>query len=130
MVINVQHDFMDSDMEKTFHMRFNFCCEKKLIPSISLINGDQTVVIFSDIMKELRNPRSGIDSSEIASLQELANTIGLEYGQKWLNGKNTKVAYGKRVKFINFLGSEIEDNVNSQGAGTVPEPAAHGCSSN
>ena len=47
------------DMEKSFHMRFNFCCEKKLIPSISLINGVQTVVIFSDIMKELRNPKIG-----------------------------------------------------------------------
>ena len=99
-------------MEKTFSMRFNFCCDKELIPSITLIHGGHTVVIFSDIMKELRNPKSGIDSSEIASLQELANTMGLEYGQKWLNGKNTKVAYGDMAKFISFLNSEIEDKEN------------------
>ena len=111
-------------MEKTFDMRFNFCCEKKLIPSISLINGGHTVVIFSDIMKELLNPKSGIDSSEIASLQELANTIGLEYGQKWLNGRNTKVAYGDMAKFIGFLDSEIKDNENSQEPETAPAQAA------
>jgi hypothetical protein len=111
-------------MEKTFHMRFNFCCEKQLIPSITLINRSQTVVIFSDIIKELRNPKSGIDSSEVASLQELANTIGLEYGQKWLNGKNTKVAYGEMSKFISFLDSEVEDNENPQQSETAPAQAA------
>jgi hypothetical protein len=112
------------DMKKTFHMRFNFCCENDLIPSISLINDKKTIVIFSNIMKEVRTPRSGIDSSEIASLQELANTIGLEYGQKWLNGKNTKVAYGNIAKFINFLDSEIEDKENAQESETAPAQAA------
>jgi hypothetical protein len=75
-------------------------------------------------MKELRSPRSGIDSSEIASLQELANTMGLEYGQKWLNGKNTKVAYGNMAKFISFLDSEIEDKENTKESKTAPAQAA------
>jgi hypothetical protein len=110
-------------MEKTFHMRFNFCCEKELIPSTSLIHGGQTIVIFSDIMKELRNPKSGIDASEVASLQELANTVGLEYGQKWLNGKNTKVAYGDMAKFIRFLDSEIEDKENPEQSETTSAQA-------
>jgi hypothetical protein len=71
------------------------------------------------------DPRSGIDSSEIASLQELANTMGLEYGQKWLNGKNTKVACDEMAKFVRFLDSEIEDKENhSQQSETAPVQAA------
>jgi hypothetical protein len=91
-------------------MRFNLCCENKLIPFISLINNDKTIIIFSDIMRELHNPNSRIDTSEVASLQELANTIGLQYSQKWLNGKNTRVAYGEVTTFISFLDSEIKES--------------------
>jgi hypothetical protein len=102
-------NFNDGITRNTLHMRFNFCCDNGLLPSISVTNKGSTVVIFGDIMKELRNIRSGIDCGEMASLPELANTIGLEYGQKWLNGKNTKVAYGAIAKFVSFLDSEIKD---------------------
>lgn len=60
-------------------------------------------------MKELHHVISGIDGSEIASLQELANTIGLDYGQKWLNGKNTRVAYGEVARLVSFMDCEIKD---------------------
>lgn len=89
--------------------RLMFCCDRGLIPSITTINNGQTVIIFSSIMKEIRNPRSGLGASEIASLQELANLIGLDYRQKWLNGNNTRVAYGSLSKLISFLDSEIKD---------------------
>jgi hypothetical protein len=92
-----------------FHERFMFCCNNDLIPSIATINEGKTIVIFSSIMKELHHITSGIDKSEIASLQELANTIGLDYGQKWLNEKNTRVASGEVEKLISFLDSEIRD---------------------
>jgi hypothetical protein len=101
-------NFNDGIAKNTLYMRFNFCCDNGLLPSISITNKG-TVVIFGDIMKELRNIRSEIDSGEMASLPELANTIGFEYGQKWLNGKNTKVAYGAIAKFVSFLDSEIKD---------------------
>ena len=55
-------------------------------------------------MKELHHATSGIDKSEIASLQELANTMGLDYGQKWLNGKITRVASREVSKVIKLLG--------------------------
>jgi hypothetical protein len=49
--------------------------------------------------------------------------MGLEYGQKWLNGKNTKVTYGEMAKFINFLDSEIQDNENHSQSETAPAKA-------
>lgn len=78
----------------------------------------------SDLAYYYKQSIDGIDSSEIAILQELANTMGLEYGQKWLNGKNTKVAYGEISKFTSFLDSEIEDCENPQESETPPAQAA------
>ena len=60
-------------------------------------------------MKELHKPGLGMETSEIASLNELAISIGLDYGQKWLNGKNTKVAYGNVAHLIIFLDSEVRN---------------------
>jgi hypothetical protein len=99
----------NTEIKSTLHSRFKFCCDNQLIPSIVTIDDGKTVVIFSSIMKELHHVTSGIDKSEIASLQELANTIGLDYGQKWLNGKNTRVASGEVGKLISFFNSEIKD---------------------
>ena len=99
----------NTELKSTLHSRYKFCCDYQLIPSIVTIDEGKTVVIFSSIMKELHHVTSGIDKSEIASLQELANTIGLDYGQKWLNGKNTRVASGEVGKLISFLDSEIKD---------------------
>ena len=84
------------NIDNTLLDRFSSCCNNRLIPSISVIDNHQTFVIFGSFMKELHNPRSGIDNSEIASLNELANTIGLAYGQKWLNGLlfNTSSLFG------------------------------------
>ena len=107
--IRTMNDVVIVQSSNTLQARFSFCCYNGLIPSINLMDKGQTVVIFSSIMKELHKPGLGMETSEIASLNELAISIGLDYGQKWLNGKNTKVAYGNVAHLISFLDSEVKN---------------------
>lgn len=95
---------------KTLDNRLQFCLDLNAIPFLTRTQDGNTIVIFSNVMKEMyNNSRFGIDRTEIASMQELAHVMGLEYGQKWLNGANTRVVFGDYSKLLQFIGSEISD---------------------
>jgi hypothetical protein len=105
----------DIDNNITWQQRFEFCCKNNLIPILNSLDEGRTVVILSSIMTLIRNTaKTGIDPSEMASLEELANTIGLKYGQKWFNGHNIRVAYGDVAKFLSFTDSEIKNTKGSR----------------
>jgi hypothetical protein len=89
---------------------FDFCLQRNAIPFLASTKNGNTVVIFSNVMKEMYNSqRFGIDRSEVVSMQELAHIMGLEYGQKWLNRANTKAVFGDYSKLLQFIDSEISD---------------------
>jgi hypothetical protein len=98
---------------KPLKERLQFCLEHNAIPFLVWTKDGNTVVVLSNVMKEMySNQRFGIDRTEIASMQELAHMMGLEYGQKWLNGANTRVVFGENSKFVQFIDSEISDQEN------------------
>jgi hypothetical protein len=96
--------------KKSVLERLNVVCDHNLISFLNLTNSGTTIVILGDIVKELHSQKGGVLQSEIASMHELAHTMGLEYGQKWIGGKNTKVVFGDFSKFADFIDSEISDH--------------------
>ena len=95
---------------RTLNQRLQFCLEHCALHFLTRTKDGNTVVILGNVMKEMHNNlRFGINQSEVASMQELAHMISLEYGQKWLNGTNTRVVFGDCSKLLVFIDSEISD---------------------
>ena len=60
------------------------------------------IVITSDLIHELKKK-----IPQISSLNEIAAIIeGFEYGQKRINGKNIRIAYGTKKQLLDFLWME------------------------
>jgi hypothetical protein len=88
-----------------FSDRLNFCLKHNLIPFLNSITiNDQTnmITITSDLINEIKKK-----ISQISSLNEVAAIIeGFEYGQKRINGKNIRAAYGTKKQLLDFLWME------------------------
>ena len=88
-----------------FSDRLNFCLKHDLIPFLNSVTIDgkkSMIAITSDLIHELKKK-----ISQISSLHEVAAIIeGFEYGQKKINGKNIRTAYGTKTQLLNFLWME------------------------
>ena len=85
-----------------FSDRLNFCLKHNLIPFLNPIKiDDETnmIAITYDLIHELKKK-----IPQISSLNEIAAIIeGFEYGQKRINEKNIRIAYGTKKQLLDFL---------------------------
>ena len=88
-----------------FSDRLNFCLEHNLITFLNPVKIDDEINIIAityDLIHELKKK-----IPQISSLNEIAAIIeGFEYGQKRINGKNIRIAYGTKTQLLNFLWME------------------------
>ena len=96
----------DQPSNPSLRERVEFCIQRNVTTSISLTK-DDTIVIFSTIMDELRE--NGLDKSQVASFAEVAGILDMEQGFKKLNKKTTRCISGTKEKFLSFLEYKIED---------------------
>jgi hypothetical protein len=88
-----------------FSDRLNFCLKNNLIPFLNSIKiNDQTdmIAITSDLINEIKKK-----IPQVSSLNEVASIIdGFIYGQKRINEKNIRIAYGTKKQLLDFLWME------------------------
>ena len=91
-----------------FSGRLNFCLDNKLIPFLNSVNTsnkdnykETLILITSDLVHELKKKISQICLNEVAAIIE-----EFEYGQKRVNGKNSRTVYGTKKQLLDFLWME------------------------
>jgi len=87
--------------ESTLWKRLDFCCEKQLIPF--LIKKDDHIMIFHDIIHELKNRRINY----IMHLTQLARMFQSEVKPVNLNGNTHRLISVHVAKFLEFISPAI-----------------------
>ncbi|TVP40446.1 bifunctional DNA primase/polymerase [Candidatus Nitrosocosmicus arcticus] len=91
--------------------RIAFCLDNRLILYLikqTYKNGEEKICMTYPILKEIIKKKVGFNN--LKTLSDVANEIpGFEYGNRMINGKSVKMAFGPKQSLIDFLLAQIEE---------------------
>jgi hypothetical protein len=100
-VLTPREDVDEVITKQTIDNRLNFCCKKDLIPFLK--RKDDRILIFHDIMHELKNHRI----NSIIHLTQLARMFQSEVNSVKLNGTSYRLISIPIAKFLEFISPTI-----------------------
>ena len=100
-VLTPREDVDEVITKQTIDNRLDFCCKKELIPSLR--KKDDRILIFHDILHELKNHRI----SSIIHLTQLARMIQSEVRPIKVNGGSHRLISIPVAKFLEFISPAI-----------------------
>lgn len=89
----------------TLRKRIDFCIDKDITPHFKK-NRSGKLIIFHSILDELQ--KYGINSDQISSLKQLAEILGMQYGNLSQNNKQVKCVHDDGLNNLyDFLAADI-----------------------